>query len=66
MVLEILDIHIWRMEEQKNYMLLKIKVSKNVTRKNYDHLKQQIKEKMGEYCVHSSTIEIEYEESSSN
>lgn len=66
LILEILDIHIWRMDEQKNYMLLKIKVSKNVTRKNYDHLKQQIKEKMGEYRVHSSTIEIEYEESSSN
>lgn len=65
-VLNILDIHIWSIDEQENYLLLKIKVSKNVTRKNYSHLKKQIEEKLGVYRIHQSNIEIEYEESGSN
>lgn len=65
-ILEILDIHVWSIDEQENYLLLKVKVSKNVTRKNYSHLKKQIEEKIGVYRVHHSNIEIEYEESSSN
>ena len=66
LVLEIIEIHIWSVGEHENYMLLKIQVSKNVTRKNYDHLKKQIREKLGEYRIQNSTIEIEYEESSSS
>ena len=65
-ILDILDIHVWSIDEQENYLLLKVKVSKNVTRKNYSHLKKQIEEKIGVYRVHHSNIEIEYEESSSN
>ncbi len=65
-ILNILDIHVWSIDEQENYLLLKVKVSKNVTRKNYSHLKKQIEEKIGVYRVHHSNIEIEYEESSSN
>ncbi len=66
LILEILDIHIWSIDEQENYLLLKVKVSKNVTRKNYSHLKKQIEEKIGVYRVHHSNIEIEYEEGGSN
>lgn len=65
-ILDILDIHVWSIDEQENYLLLKVKVSKNVTRKNYSHLKKQIEEKIGVYRVHHSNIEIEYEESGSN
>ena len=39
-----------------------ILVDKNVTKKNYESLKNEIKKCLENYDIHHSTLEIEYED----
>lgn len=54
-------VHVWSLDEENIFLTMHVKVSKTVTKKNYEIVKQEIKEVLKEKGIHHSTIEIEYE-----
>lgn len=54
-------VHVWSLDEESIFLTMHVQVSKTVTKKNYETVKQEIKEVVKEKGIHHSTIEIEYE-----
>lgn len=65
LVLDVHHIHIWSLDGNEVFLTMHVLVQ-NVTKKNYESLKQTIKENLKQHGIHHSTIEFEYEECKDN
>ena len=61
-VLNVHHIHIWSIDGIEKYLTMHVLVNKNVTKKNYESVKNNVKECLKKYEINHSTIEIEYED----
>lgn len=61
-IVNVHHIHVWSMDGEDVFLTMHVLVTKTVTKKNYDALKQEIKDKLMENGIEHSTIEIEYED----
>lgn len=61
-VLNVHHIHVWSIDGVENFLTMHVLVNKNVTKKNYETVKKNIKECLKKYEINHSTIEIEYED----
>lgn len=60
-VADVHHIHIWSLDEDEVFLTMHVQVEKNVTKKNYEEIKQKVKETLKEEGIGHSTIEMEYE-----
>lgn len=60
-VADVHHIHIWSLDEDEVFLTMHVQVEKNVTKKNYEEVKQKVKETLKEEGIGHSTIEMEYE-----
>ena len=61
-VLNVHHIHVWSIDGVEKYLTMHVLVNKNVTKKNYESVKNNIKECLEKHDINHSTIEIEYED----
>ncbi len=62
LVLDVHHLHVWTLDGHDNFATMHVKVAQSVTKKNYESLKNEIKEKLIEKGICHSTIEFEYDE----
>lgn len=55
-------IHVWTIDGNEIFLTMHVLINKNVTKKNYEEVKENIKTCLEEQGIHHSTIEIEYED----
>lgn len=60
-IINVHHIHVWSLDGNEIFLTMHVQVKKTVTKKNYDALKNEIKEKLAENGINHSTIEIEYD-----
>lgn len=53
--------HVWSMDGENIFLTMHVLVNKNMTKKNYEIVKHEIKKILEEKGIQHSTIEIEYE-----
>lgn len=61
-VMDVHHIHVWSIDGVENFLTMHVMVNKNVTKKNYEIVKNNVKECLEKYGINHSTIEIEYED----
>ncbi len=59
-ILDVHHIHVWSIDGEEAFLTIHVLV-KNVTKKNYELVKKDIKACLAEFNIKHSTIEIEYE-----
>ena len=61
-IIDVHHIHVWSLDGNENFLTMHVQISKTLPKKNYDILKEKVKEMLREKNISHSTIEIEYEE----
>jgi len=64
-VLDVHHVHVWSLNEEEVLLTMHVLVDKNVTKKNYEKVKQSIKEYLVSKGINHSTIEFEYKDCNS-
>ncbi len=59
-VVDVHHVHIWSLDEESIFLTMHVQVDKNVTKKNYEEVKKEIKKVLKEIGIGHSTIELEY------
>lgn len=60
-VMDVHHVHIWSLDEETIFLTMHVQIDKNVTKKNYEEVKQKIKEVLKQEGIGHSTIEFEYD-----
>ncbi len=60
-VVSVHHIHVWSLDGENAYLTMHVLLSKDVSKKNYETLKRELKEKLKEEGIMHSTIEFEYD-----
>ncbi len=59
-ILDVHHIHVWSIDGLESFITIHVLV-KNVTKKNYEEVKTNVKKCLEEFNIYHSTVEIEYE-----
>lgn len=61
-VLDVHHVHLWSLDGNEAFLTMHVFIDKNVTKKNYESLKEEVKHILLEKGITHSTIEFEYED----
>lgn len=61
-IIDVHHVHVWSVDGNENLLTMHVLVDKNVTKKNYESIKNEIKNCLKVHDINHTTLEIEYED----